>query len=422
MDLAKRIQRETEDLSNGATNSIPAYQTKKSDKHQSQSSGTNIGNHNHDNSQNIGKMNALLLAGDFNCELQSSACSTYLRIGRLGRQAGLGGIHGEDSLAIPPSLLETSEACEILHPIMEWGRALPNDRVADVAPHPFRRNGMTSAYPVWLGKEDAREHFTFCGEKNKRPVPGLDQIWFSGVTLERMALRRMFVDDLGEWKKDDNNDDGAMDFIERRRDEERKRVLKTGLPDPECKHPSDHLPIGCMFDWKWDTSDDACFVDDINSNESSGSSSCNDKEVRSLKVVDAEGNIVKQVNSISKDATGMLNLSNQQQMQHQTFETPYDELEYLLQNCPYDSEQQKCDVHYILSPIEPPLCTINNTPPTVEQLHEINARRDKKSDVLATSSLGVRSWLKKIWKANKQVGAWERNEDRKKLMVIKETQ
>ena len=31
----------------------------------------------------IGKLNALVLAGDFNCELQSSACSTYLRMRRL---------------------------------------------------------------------------------------------------------------------------------------------------------------------------------------------------------------------------------------------------------------------------------------------------------------------------------------------------
>jgi len=31
----------------------------------------------------IGKLNALVLAGDFNCELQSSACSTYLCMRRL---------------------------------------------------------------------------------------------------------------------------------------------------------------------------------------------------------------------------------------------------------------------------------------------------------------------------------------------------
>lgn len=52
------------------------------------------------NSSKIGKLNALVLAGDFNCELQSSACSTYLRMGRLGRQAGLGGTCGEDALVL----------------------------------------------------------------------------------------------------------------------------------------------------------------------------------------------------------------------------------------------------------------------------------------------------------------------------------
>ena len=66
----------------------------------------------------IGKLNALVLAGDFNCELQSSACSTYLRMGRLGRQAGLGGTCGEDALVLPPSLLESTEATAILHPII----------------------------------------------------------------------------------------------------------------------------------------------------------------------------------------------------------------------------------------------------------------------------------------------------------------
>lgn len=116
-------------------------------------------------------------------------------MGRLGRQAGLGGIHGEDALVIPQSLLETNEAAEILHPIIEWGRALPEEKVGDIAPHPFRRNGMVSAYPPWLGKDDARQHFTYCGETNRRPVPGLDQIWYSSMTMERVGLKRMFVDD-----------------------------------------------------------------------------------------------------------------------------------------------------------------------------------------------------------------------------------
>ena len=115
-----------------------------------------------DDTSRIGKLNALVLAGDFNCELQSSACSTYLRVGRIGKHAGLGGIYGGDSLVLPPALFDTAEAAEVIQPIMEWGRVLPEHKLADLSPHPFRRNCLSSAYPPWLGEDDARSHFTFC--------------------------------------------------------------------------------------------------------------------------------------------------------------------------------------------------------------------------------------------------------------------
>jgi hypothetical protein len=322
-------------------------------------------------------LNALVIAGDFNCELQSSACSAYLRIGRLGRQAGLGGVHGEDSLVIPPALLETDEATEILHPIVEWGRALPEEQVSDVAPHPFRRNGMTSAYPAWLGKNDAREHFTYVGAMNKRPVPGLDQIWFSSTTMKRLALRRTVVDFLGEWGSESDY------TIEQRRCQERMKILSTGLPDPSCTYPSDHLPIGGIFDWQWDNS-------------------CH--KIRSLIIVDAEGNTLDH----SKNSTKPESL----EFETLQFQSLIDELEYLVLHCPYDSVEQQSTVQFILSPIDPPLCTETKRKPTPVQLKQINERRDKKGELLSNSSLGVRPWLKKIWKVSKQVGALERSTDR----------
>lgn len=322
-------------------------------------------------------LNALVIAGDFNCELQSSACSAYLRIGRLGRQAGLGGVHGEDSLVIPPALLETDEATEILHPIVEWGRALPEEQVSDVSPHPFRRNGMTSAYPVWLGKDDARTHFTYVGAMNKRPVPGLDQIWFSSTTMKMVALKRTVVDFLGEWDKGNDN------VVEQRRHQERMKILSTGLPDPSCKYPSDHLPIGGVFDWRWNASSD---------------------KIRTVTVVDAEGNAL--------DYSRNSSLPESLEFEALKFETPKDELEYLVLHCPYDSVDQRSAVRFILSPIDPPLCTETKRKPTPVQLEQIKERRDKKGEVLSTSSMGARPWLKKIWKVSKQVGALERNADR----------
>mmetsp|Transcript_3920 Transcript_3920/g.6680 ORF Transcript_3920/g.6680 Transcript_3920/m.6680 type:complete len:740 (-) Transcript_3920:85-2304(-) len=334
-----------------------------------------------------GGLNALILAGDFNCELQSSACSTYLRMGRLGRQAGLGGIHGEDALVIPQSLLETSEAAEILSPIIEWGRALPEEKVGDISPHPFRRNGMTSAYPTWLGREDAGRHFTYCGE-NRVPVPGLDQIWYSSMTIERVGLKRMFVDS-GEWRciSDEN-------VLSQLRDHERGKVLSTGLPSPDGKYPSDHLPIGAVFDWKLDVKSEE--------NSSSAKHGNDSKDIRRLQIVDDEGNNVEE--DISQD--GPTALIEEQQC----FETPNHELAFLKKNCPFDTLEQQSDVNFLLQPINPPIDLKIRKAPTPEQLEQLNAKREKKAELLKSASLSVRPWMKKIWKVEKQVGKWERRQ------------
>ena len=315
-------------------------------------------------------LNALILAGDFNCELQSSACSTYLRMGRLGRQAGLGGIHGEDSLVLPPSLLETSEAAEILHPIIEWGRALPDDKVGEMSPHPFRRNGMTSAYPNWLGKDDVTQHFTYCGE-NRRPVPGLDQIWYSSMTIERVGLKRMFADVGREWRciSDEN-------ILAQLRDNEKRKVLSTGLPTPDGKYPSDHLPIGAVFDWK------------MNSGEASDSAIWStDDRIRRLQIVDEEGNNVEDATP-QDDPTAL--------EAQQSFDTPIQELEFLIQRCPFDSKKQRSDVQFLLSPIEPPIDLTTRAKPTPDQLAQLAVKREKKAELLKSASLGIRPWLKKI--------------------------
>ena len=326
----------------------------------------------------IDGLNALIVAGDFNCELQSSACSTYLRMGRLGRQAGFGGVHGEDSIVLPPSLLETTEATEVIHPIVEWGRALPEEAIADVGPHPFRRSGLTSAYPAWLGRDDPRTHFTFCSESSKHPVPGLDQIWFTSMTLERVGLRRMFVDDSSSsWERYFYDDVE----VERRREDERRGVLATGLPSPGCEYPSDHLPIGAIFRWKRDESrrgDDGAVCG-------------------ALHVVDAEGNDVQTLAESSKQRT---------QMQEHAFANPREELDYLVEYCPYDSDEQRSDVQFVLSPIDPPLSLASSERPTPDQMMQLDARHATKAKLAAMASLSVRPWLKNIWKVNKQVGKW----------------
>ena len=129
-------------------------------------------------------------------------------------------------------------------------------------------------------------------------------------------------------------------------------------------------------------------------------------KVRGLNVVDSEGNII-QDDSLKEDDKLV---SVQQQMRKEQFETPPEELDYLLQSCPYDSEQQASDVRFILSPLDPPLTTGSKyEKPSPDQMEQLEARRNKKAELFATASLGVRSWLKQIWKVHRQVGKWDRS-------------
>ena len=399
-DLVKTIEHEKK--KGGVSSELKSS----SDDDQSTTTTTRSNNHQ------IGKVNALILAGDFNCELQSSACSTYLRMGRLGKQAALGGLCGEDALILPPTLLESTEATSILHPIIEWGRALPEETIDNlkVTPHPFRRNGMMSCYPEWLGRDDAKEHFTFCSEQSKHPVPGLDQIWYSSMTLDRMNLRRMFVDNLtGIWERYFYNNEE----VEKRREEERMKVLACGLPSLECDYPSDHLPIGATFAWRLDDEcdDESYLLDDHDdetgsSDASSSSDSSSSKsqhcveEVRELNVVNEEGT------NVQDDSC----LSDAEQQTQPTFDNPQEELNYLLQSCPYDNDEQKSDIQFILSDLNPPISLTSKERPSPTQMQQLEERRERKSNILKTSSLGVRPWLKNIWTANKRVNKMLRHE------------
>ena len=119
--------------------------------------------------------------------------------------------------------------------------------------------------------------------------------------------------------------------------------------------------------------------------------------------MDSEGN------DVQDDALQDQLLQQKKQVQT-SFDNPHDELAYLLRSCPYDSEQQASDVRFILSALDPPL-TVSpkvRVKPTTEQLQQIEARRFRKAEVLASASLGVRPWLKRLWKARKKADKLDR--------------
>ena len=171
-------------------------------------------------------------------------------------------------------------------------------------------------------------------------------------------------------------------------------MLATGLPSPGCEHPSDHLPIGAIFRWRRDGS------------QGGG--------VMALDVVDAEGNDVRTLAGSSKQRTQM-------QEEH-AFANPREELDYLLDCCPYDSDEQRSDVKFVLSPIDPPLSPASSERPTPDQMMQLDVRHAVKAKLAATASLTVRPWLRNIWKANKQVGKWDRQELMEKNMIAARVQ
>ena len=290
-------------------------------------------------------LNGLVISGDFNCELQSSACSTYLRIGRVGRKGGLGGVHGTSALAVPASLLESEEAAEVLSPLLEWGLAIPNDDLEQVKPHPFRRNSMMSAYPVQLGQRDPRLHFTYCSHPD-RPVAGLDQLWHSSFTLSRIGLRKMFPSQ-----------------------KIRKLILKTGLPT--SRHPSDHLPIGAVFDWNCDV--DACMVD-------TRTQTCQEVGFKELSIV------LDRPPPMPKPKSPMM---------------AFAELDMLLSTCPYDTEEQREETVAIIEHV-PDLPLGPKEKPSSEQLKKLGEMRNRKKLLLQNASDDTRQTLQRILKLSKE--------------------
>mmetsp|Transcript_22974 Transcript_22974/g.33829 ORF Transcript_22974/g.33829 Transcript_22974/m.33829 type:complete len:636 (-) Transcript_22974:2175-4082(-) len=309
-------------------------------------------------------LNGLCISGDFNCELQSSACSTYLRLGRVGRKGGLGGVHGTAAAVVPTTLLESEEAAECLHPILEWGKPIPEDEMEKVSPHAFRHNSLLSAYPPYLGSTDAREHFTFCANPH-RPVAGLDQIWFSSFSLSRIALRKPLFSY-----------------------EERMNALWTGLPAPF--YPSDHLPIGAILDWNsCDASSSMeCSIDDDASSSSFriAQRKCTEAGIRELTITE------KTAPPIPKSKSPIM---------------AYAELDMLLVTCPFDSDEQRVILESIVEDV-PDVPANPKEKPSQEQLRKLSEMRERKKHLLMTASGPCRQVLQRILKLQKVVASYEK--------------
>jgi len=153
----------------------------------------------------------LIICGDFNCELDGSACSHYLMKKLVSttcdQQQKQSNKHDKD---------DNHNKGERETTIIEWGNKIPVSNYTSIPPHIF---DLRSAYPS--KNIDTKKEFTYALIPGCTAA-GLDQIWFTPSLLRCVMLRELFP---SSWHRD--------------------TILKTGLPN--MFHPSDHIPVGAIF-------------------------------------------------------------------------------------------------------------------------------------------------------------------------------
>ena len=171
-----------------------------------------------------------------------------------------------------------------------------------------------------------------------RPVAGLDQIWHSPASLRCVALRRLY-----------------------KSDELRRLNLEQGMPNEF--HPSDHIPIGCVLQWTGISLGDGGFLVDLK----------DAKEETVCEIVD--------------------DMSCSELMI---------EAEFLLEACPFQSENHRKEFEYIMSDI-PGLPEKGK--PSDEQLAQLNDRRERKDKLLTDVSEEVGPILRRILRLHRATKA-----------------
>lgn len=208
---------------------------------------------------------------------------------------------------------------------MEWGTPIPESELEKVPPHPLRRSSLQSVYPPTLGKSNPL-HFTFCANP-QRPVSGLDQIWYSSYTLQPHRLLKPLATDA-----------------------ERELIVNTGLPLPG--YPSDHLPIGAIWDWY-----DGSYNTEEEQKEQTQIKSLAFRKIRSIIIAQAKPPPAPKTKSPIM---------------------AYAELDRLLVTCPYDSPSQQEELEWIIEETPKDLPNNPKQKPSLEQLDKRHPKNEAK--------------------------------------------
>lgn len=244
----------------------------------------------------------IIVCGDFNCIMNKSACSTYLEKGTC---------KDED--------------------ILEWGRLVKGNteegQLQDIQPHLYN---MHSAYPAELIEKDPMDYITFANGPGQF-TSGLDQIWFHDTSdsIEVKALKHPFHSQ-----------------------EHRRLVIENGLPS--IHNPSDHLPIGCVLEWK---------------------------DTGTEQEIDLRH---KEMNFVTRNMTAT---------------EAMDQAMKLLNTCSFDSEEQRADFLFVIS--EVPGLNDMKGKPTEYQITQIRLRREKKKELMEIVSKEQKHIMEEIAKLTK---------------------
>lgn len=237
----------------------------------------------------------LLVCGDMNCMLNHSASSTYLQFG-------------------------TCKDREIL----EWGRPVDN-AIHHIKEHSYC---MHSAYTVDLLEKYPMDYITFVSAPNC-VTHALDQIWYHADPLdsvEVIGLKHPF-----------------------RSQQHQRDVIKNGLPS---KHnASDHLPIGCILQWK--SGDE---VDLRTRHRGYGRTKYNTKKMSQAELLEESSRLLKKV--------------------------------------VFDSPKQKEEFIFIISHED----DIDKAEPTKDHIKLVRKRRSMKKELLCSISSGLKQDLEEIIK------------------------
>jgi len=325
----------------------------------------------------------VIICGDFNCEIFSSACTTYLQNGSLflednttprpiqewgypvvlfddyDRNVNIDEKETKHDLDDKHYLLSMKKLKKLAHSL-DLSSAYDISKAARATPTPQQKDSE-NYYP----------YITYASQPGYS-CHGIDHIWYSTNTMNVTGLFPTYSCLTCTTANDDT-------FIE---EEKRKVLLKLGAPNPYL--PSDHLPIGVVLNWS---------AHELEQNEMK-------------KAIPYDLCTTKDSTNLSK-TTLQQNKKEQSLSPKEHYKNLVRQVMELTNKLRFDSEEQKTDWLSIISfpNYENSLQqqkTNNSTSSSSENRYTKNQKKDLQKKIFQQASLEMKKIFSKILKLRKE--------------------